>query len=142
MRRADIARLDRDPLGDFRRANARRGSLLSSTPSVPGVLDDVPGICARDGCGAITSPRFAYCREHTHRSPSSQQTSTAEWKKLTEVVMARCGGVCELCMAAPAIHVHHMDGVNADGTLPKLDRVRALCRQCHTEVGREPAILR
>lgn len=52
------------------------------------------------------------------------------WRRKRTAVMARSGGVCEICRSSPATEVHHETYDNV-GREPLTDLV-AVCHNCHT----------
>lgn len=52
------------------------------------------------------------------------------WRVKRELVMERCGGVCECCLQREADHVHHLKYPDTFGMEPAWD-LRAVCVPCH-----------
>jgi hypothetical protein len=55
---------------------------------------------------------------------------SAVWQTKRELVMQRCGGVCESCGQAAAEQVHHLEYPETFGMEPLWD-LRAVCVPCH-----------
>ena len=52
-----------------------------------------------------------------------------EWKERRELVMTRCGGICEGCLIKRATEVHHL---NYDTLFDELLwDLKGVCRECH-----------
>jgi hypothetical protein len=52
------------------------------------------------------------------------------WQRKRQLVMKRCGGVCESCGELPADHVHHLVYPETFGEEP-LWTLRGVCVPCH-----------
>lgn len=55
---------------------------------------------------------------------------SAVWQAKRELVLERCGGVCEACRQAQAHHVHHLKYPDTFGLEPLWD-LRGVCIPCH-----------
>lgn len=55
---------------------------------------------------------------------------TAVWAVKRELVLERCGGVCEACGQRRAVHVHHKKYPDVFGLEPLFD-LAAVCVPCH-----------
>lgn len=61
---------------------------------------------------------------------------TPEWKQRRSLVMRRANGICEGCLSANAIHVHHTNYAHVGDEL--LFDLVALCEGCHSKAhGRD-----
>lgn len=64
-----------------------------------------------------------------------------EWRKRRAKVMKRAGGICESCLEAPAVQVHHTTYVHVKNE--PLWELRAICEDCHeliTKLDRKEAV--
>jgi hypothetical protein len=59
-----------------------------------------------------------------------QYMRSAVWQTKRELVLERCGGVCESCGQADAQHVHHLKYPDTFGLEPLWD-LRGVCVPCH-----------
>lgn len=57
---------------------------------------------------------------------------SSEWANKRRLVMKRCGGICEGCMANPATQVHHLTYDHVGNEL--LFELVGICRECHEKV--------
>lgn len=58
--------------------------------------------------------------------------TSPEWKARRDLVMARCRWVCEACLSAHAVDVHH---VNYDSLFCEvLWDLHGVCRECHEKI--------
>jgi len=58
--------------------------------------------------------------------------SSAEWHRKRQRVLQRASGICEGCLEARAVHVHHTTYDHVGDEL--LWELRAVCRACHEKV--------
>jgi len=55
--------------------------------------------------------------------------ASPEWRSIRARVLRRSGGLCEACLDAPAVQVHHQ--TYAKGWVPPAWELRAVCQSCH-----------
>lgn len=68
-------------------------------------------------------------REKRQREYALFCKTSPEWRTLREATIDRAIGVCEACLAAPAVTAHHT--TYAFGVLPPAWILRAVCARCH-----------
>lgn len=65
-------------------------------------------------------------------APAKRRSQGKMPTAVTEAVKARSRGVCELCAAAPAIHMHHRR-LRSQGGRDAVENLAHLCRRCHND---------
>lgn len=58
-----------------------------------------------------------------------------EWQQVRRLVLNRAEDVCEACLIAPAVQVHHL--TYSYGKIPPAWELRAVCRGCHERLHNE-----
>lgn len=104
--------------------------------------------CAYPGCGKLVKPSERYCEEHrkaTHRDYKSRRRDIKEqkmygsnrWKKIRELKMKECGGLCQECLKkgfiVKAKVVDHIVEVKDGGCEFCLENLQCLCQSCHNK---------
>lgn len=74
------------------------------------------------------------------RDGEAEFLESPRWAEMRRLVMRRAGGICEGCLTAPAVQVHHL---NYDRRFSRemLFDLRAVCRSCHVAIH-DPSDLR
>jgi 5-methylcytosine-specific restriction protein A len=104
--------------------------------------------CAYPGCPNLVKPGERYCEEHRklvnrgykrERDDKEIQKiySSKRWKKVREMKMKQCGGLCELCLKEGRIVkadvVDHIIEIKDGGCIYCLDNLQCLCHSCHNK---------
>jgi 5-methylcytosine-specific restriction protein A len=102
--------------------------------------------CAYPGCPNLVKPGERYCEEHrkmryreydrTKRDKESAKIySSARWKRVREMKMKECGGLCEMCLKEGRIVkadvVDNIIELKDGGCAFCLDNLQCLCNSCH-----------
>jgi 5-methylcytosine-specific restriction endonuclease McrA len=88
--------------------------------------------------GALSERQLAWrAQQASDRAAKSADyaawlANSVSWQGLRAKVMRRANLLCEACLAAPAIDVHHL--TYDFGKLPPAWELRAVCRPCHNRL--------
>jgi 5-methylcytosine-specific restriction protein A len=82
-------------------------------------------------------PNYQPCPDHPIVAFAGSSPMPPGWHRTRAAVLARAGGVCEECRAAPATDVHHIVARHLGGS-DDPGNLRALCGACHGHItGRQ-----
>ena len=104
--------------------------------------------CAYPNCGALVKANERYCDKHKKykyqdydkykRNQESRKIYTSSrWKKVRELKMKECGGLCVMCREAGLIVkadvVDHIVELKDGGCAYCMDNLQCLCHSCHNK---------
>lgn len=123
-------------VGSGRRHSASVRTSRSHTPRTYLLMPKRPCL----DCGVLTEAS-SYCPFHSRvrraarqrrkkRSPSSERTRSAAWKRLRHQCLLRDGFACVVCGSRVSLEAHHLRAV-ADGGADSLDNLETRCFNCH-----------
>lgn len=116
--------------------------VLTDHPSVRGpemsrALSEIRGaLCSLAGRAKNAEEKAALPKPNVKAEQRARKrTAKQEWNGVKAEVLARSGGVCELCTLRPVVDAHHAFGGKNRRSHQSVRSVIAVCRRCHDGIG-------